>query len=387
LRLEPSKRIEKGTRKGLLMRTVWWLMWRELVNRKASFMVGLAMVAVAVALCAATELVLRAREAAVDSQIDRMGPAVRLVPAGRTWQDLARFDLGATVWNQQELASLQRKLAKQVRRIERRLVSKVAGEGVSIPVIGIDSDQAVSPFGELSHLTDERVALGSELSTRLGLHIGETISLGGRVFRVAAVLPAAANADDLAVFMALRDLQRLLGLPDAVNEIRLFLTAKKLPGQLVARLESGTPAVTVLQADRGEVAESGLHQSLVRHRHMLYTIVAVVVALCMAMWSFLNSAERQLELATAIAVGGTTSTVLGLLVTRAAAIGLLGAAIGYSVGVAIAVVQDTGTATSIIGLWRLPLVLIAGTTLISIFGVLPVAIMTAKADHVALLQE
>lgn len=369
------------------MRIVWWLTWRELVNRKAACLLGIGMVAAAVALCAATELVLRAREAAIATEIDQIGPGAHLVPAGMTAEALARFELGDAFWNFEAVAALQRQVAPHVRRVERRLVAKVPGEHASVPVIGIETDRVVSPFGELHRLAGARVALGSELSRRLGLHMGDTVSLAGQAFQVAAVLPTTTGTDDLAVFMALEELQHRLGLPDVVNELRLFLVAERLPAALVSHLEFGTPAASVLQVDRGEVAESELHQSLKRDRRVLYTIVAIVVALCMALWSFLNSAERRLELATAIAVGGTTSTVLRILIARAAAIGLVGAVLGYGLGVVTALFQQFEVARLVIGFWKLPVVLIGGTTLLSIGGALPAAIMTAKADHVALLQE
>ena len=83
------------------MKAAFWLSWRELVNRKLSLITGVAMIAIAVALCSSLELISRARETKVAIQIDNIGPVLCLIPAGKTAYDLARFDLGSNYFSKE----------------------------------------------------------------------------------------------------------------------------------------------------------------------------------------------------------------------------------------------------------------------------------------------
>ena len=102
-----------------------WLAWRELAERKSSFLAGAAMIALASALCTSLELVLRA-ELAVSTQSTITGAAPD--PRRSDGGDLARFDLGTGYLTQEEAAVIGRELS-WVRAVEARLLLKEPLEG------------------------------------------------------------------------------------------------------------------------------------------------------------------------------------------------------------------------------------------------------------------
>jgi ABC-type lipoprotein release transport system permease subunit len=369
------------------MKASFWLAWRELVTRKSAFMTGLCMVSVGIALCTATELLSMQREAAVAAQIDHMGPPLRLIPAGKTAYDLARFDLGSDSFGINDSERIYRALAPWVRALEGRLLLRVPLEGRMTPAIGIDPGAVISPFEVLDQLGPEDVALGTDLAQRLGQEAGDELFIKEKRFRIAAILPAMATAEDLAIFLPLRGLRSLLDLPETVNEIRIFPTSGTSIETIVAEIRSNHPKISVINMHRGDTAEHEIGHTLLQHRSVLYMITALAIALCIFIWSYLNAEERKFEVATVVAIGGTGITVLSMLVFRAAAVGFLGALLGYLAGASIALVQDLEWAFGLIVSWKLLLVMSGGAVLLSVFGASAASLPSLFRRHASVLQE
>ncbi len=385
------------------MKPAFWLAWRELASRKSAFAIGIGMVGVAVALCAATELISRAKEAAVAAEIDHMGPALRLIPAGRTARDLARFELGsaqaaqAVGFTSNDVRRLRRELSRWIRAVEGRLLlrapvgvasdPRVGREGRTVSVIGIDPKRMISPFDVLERLGDDKAVLGAALADRLHKGAGSEIAIKGKRFRIAAVLPETASADDLALYLSLRPLQNLFDLSDVVNEIRVF----PAPGAPVERIASYVsakhPEINVINTYRGTIAEGEMNRNLRGHRRVLYLVTGAIIALCILVWSYLNAGERRLEMATVVAVGGTSMTVLSMLVMRAAIVAFLGALAGYVAGAMISLAQDFESALSVVLSWQLLVAMSAGAVALSISGALIASMFSAFREHVTVLQE
>lgn len=369
------------------MTAAFWLAWRELTNRKSSFITGVAMVAVAMALCTAVELVLRARESAVSAEIDHMGPALRLIPAGQTARDLARFDLGSNYLTKYEAAKIGREISSWIRAMEGRLLLNEPLEGKKTLIAGIDPDEVVSPFEVLGRLGDNDAALGVNLAQRLGKKRGDKISFKGSGFRVAAVLPETAGPEDLALFLPIHRLWSLAGLPHVVNEIRLFPRSGAFIEKIISRLGSEHPQISIINTYRGDTAEHEIGISLREHRWVLYMITSAVIAFCVLIWSYLNASERSVEMATVVAIGGTGRVVLFMLVIRAAIVGIAGSLLGYFAGAAFVLAQDFNSALSVVWSWKLFLAMSGGVLVLSILGALPISIFSAFREHVAALQE
>lgn len=366
---------------------VIWLAWRELAERKSLFFAAIGLMALAAALCTSLELVMRARELAVQAQINNIGPALRLIPAGRTAGDLARFDLGAGYLTEDEVDMIGGEISPRVRSADARLLLNEPLEGTRAAIIGVSPRTVVSPFEELARLGDAEAALGSELARLRGKKKGDTIMFKGAGFRVAAVLAQSAGPEDAALFLPLRRLQTLAGLPGAVNEIRIFPRPGEDAGKIAASLKPARFRVSVIDAYRGAAAETEVGAGLARYRWAVYGIISVVAAFCVLIWSYLNARERTSELALIAALGGTGRTVLSILAVRAAIVGLAGAVLGCLAGAGFAFLQDPASALGAAWSWSLPLAVSAAALALGVLGALPVAFLAALGDHAAALQE
>lgn len=369
------------------MKVSFWLAWRELANRKVAFLISVCVIASAVALCSATEMVSKARESAVMTKIDNIGPAFRIIPVGLATGDLIRFEMKSKVFSKGIVQRLDRHLSPWVRLVEKRLIHRMSLAGRSTPLIGFDQDNVVSPFEAMSKIGDGDVILGNSLAQRLGKTSGDRIELKDKEFRVAAVLQTTGTGEDIALFLPLKQLQSLSDQPGAVNEIRLFIKPG-IPIQDVEELlKSNYPEINAINTNRGQVAERDTGDSLRQFRWILYISTIAIMAFCILIWSYLNAEERLRELATLVSIGGTGRTVFGLLIGRAIIVGLFGSILGYVGGALFTLAQDVSNAWHALWSPDLFLLVIIGSIGISMISVVPVALLSIYREHVAELQE
>lgn len=363
------------------MRVAAWLVWRDLSTRRRGVAVAASVVAVTVAFCVSVELVSRSREVAVAARIDEIGAPIRIVPEGVTAGALSRLQIGSRLLPE-GLAEQVRRAVPGLRALEARLVLEAPVGGRNAPLVG--TSLGYSPPGR--NLRPGEVALGSVLAARVGEALGAEIPVGRARWRVAAVLPSTASMDDLAAFVPLVALQELAGLPDAANELRLYLR----PGASVRIAEMalrGLPvAMSIVRSDRGEVADRDAQESLLRHRRTVYVVTAAVVALCLLIGAHLDASERRTEMATLVAVGSGKATVLAAVLIRSAMVGLMGGAAGLALGVAIAFFQDPA-AFAPEGVGPVAAGAIAAAAGLGLVAGVPVAVLAVRRDPVANLQE
>lgn len=368
--------------------TSLWVAWAELWARKRYFVASAALVAAAVALFSATELISRAREAAVASQIDYLGPTLRLVAAGVSSSELARFELGDKLIPVRTVWQLRSALSDWLRASEGRLLVMDTVDTVKSPIIGMAPDGGFGALAAVQNLGASEVLLGADLARRLRKTVGQRVSFLGRRWQVQAILPPLGGAEDLAVIVNLSALQKVRGVGANVNEIRLYATPGAEIAEASAILRSTYPDLNILQgADRGDPAEGQTIATLQRHRAVAYSLTALAVAIGLMIAAYLNAAERRVEMALVVAMGGTNLSALAILVARAALIGVVGALAGYVLGAAVAVAQDPGAGLSMAWSWTQPAAAMMTATILSMAASVPVSVQVSWQDHVRFLQE
>lgn len=364
-----------------------WLSVQELTKRRLGTAIATGIIALAVAFAAGLELVARAREAAVAADLDQIGPAIRIIPRGKTARDLARFELESAPFDTKDVRRLRRECRSSVSSIVGRLSLKVPFRNRMIPVVGIAPHGVIAPFDDFRRLTAGNVLIGPELASDIGVSQGQRITLQGRSFEILAVLPETASEDDTAVFVHLRQLQRMFSLPGRLNEMRIFPAAGADIDVLAASIAARHPELTTLTTQRGDTAERSMHGMLRDHRRVLYLVTGVVIAISVLIWSYMNGTERRLELATLVAVGGSAWTVVLMILTRGALLGVFGAVFGFLAGFAISLGQDVESTIRVLPAFDLAGIVVLTTAVLSATGALPAAALVAVQDPVKALQD
>lgn len=189
--------------------------------------------------------------------------------------------------------------------------------------------------------------VGHVLARELRLSKGDEVALQGRTFQVGEIYPQRGSKDDITVWIDLAAAQELLELPDRISLIQALecncATIERLAeiqgeiatllGGDVQVIEMTTIAIARAKA-RNEVRAQGV--ATVRHwqrlASLLLPLVISAAAVLVGLLTWSNVRERRGEIGILRALGTRSGQILGLFVSKAVIVGLLGAALGYALG-------------------------------------------------------
>lgn len=349
-----------------------WLAWREVAGRRASFLLGVAVVAAVVALAVGTDALARGGEERVAAQMDGIAAPIEVLPEGISATQAARGEFGSAYLPPAAIGTIRTVLDRSLRAVEVRLVLQAAIEGHAVPVVGTS---AIAGIG------GDEIALGAGLPERTGLHRGDTTTLLGKAVRAGAVLPSTGTIDDESVLLPLQDLQRLIGQDGRVNHARVFLRAG-VDSAAVRSLLRGE-GLNVIRRDRGDAVERETPRSLGAWRTAALAAAAVACAAWLAFATRLNLAERRREMATLSAIGAHSGPLVTAVTLRAIATAALGALAGSAIGLAAGRLLQAPSSGGEV----MVLLAAAAVVVLSVAIAVPAALVAARADPVDALEE
>lgn len=179
--------------------------------------------------------------------------------------------------------------------------------------------------------------LGFEIAQRLGKKKGDTLQLEGQAFKVEQCLSESGTDDDVRIYLALRDAQRLLKAEGLINEIKaidcLCLTSDQDPLKILrAELEKALPEARVIQLRNIADARAKQRQMVEKYLNLLSPLLLAACMLWVCLMTVINVRERRVEIGILRALGYGSPTIALLFFSKALLQGALGAAIGYGVG-------------------------------------------------------
>lgn len=249
-----------------------------------------------------------------------------------------------------------------VRHIVATLQGRITWEDRKVLVVGYSPEATQAHLAEKSpmgyRVEPGTVFLGHELG--VGRKPGEKITLAEREFRIERILPEQGSKEDISIVMHLDDAQAVLNRPGRVNQIMALgcnCAGSDLPNirrQLAAILPDTRitefRSIALARAEQRELVAEKHRQILAETAHSreqvqgtIETLAAVttpVVVLASAIWvgllALANVRERRTEIGLLRALGKGSSTIAGLLLGKAALVGLSGAAVGVLLGIGAA---------------------------------------------------
>ena len=353
------------------MRTAAFLAWRELQRRWGRAALASLVVAGAVALSVGLELMGRARERAVEAELDSAGPALRIVPAGISAADATALRMGGAALPHDVEGRVRAAAGAGVRDVQARAVLSDRETGWTV----IATERARG----YAQVTPGQVVLGAGLAERSGLRVGDRTPILGRSLVVSAVAPSNADAGDFAAHVHAAD----FGSP-APHELRIFLEPGVRPHDTARALGAALPEVVVIRNERSEVADGELQGAIASHRAAVQLVTALVAALALLIATHLDVSERRRELALLAAIGFTRAGLAALVVSRAAVCAAAGAAAGIGVAVALVAARPEFLAAGVPAIGGAAVLL---ATTLAAAAAAPIAIAAARSDPVAELQE
>lgn len=301
----------------------------------------------------------------------------------------------------------------------------LTGTRGEVPLMHRAATKKKKPLQEL--VEPGTMVVGYQLQTDLKLKVGQSVKLLGRDFKVTETYAERGNVDDSTVWINLSEAQELLGLQnvvhgilalecncateDRVAEIRAEIS-KVLPGtqviergpQALARAEARNKASEQAKAsleneqDQAETdrqlavaARTDVTDQREAVAGMLVPLMGLACVVWMGLLAYANVKQRSAEIGILRAIGLRSTHILGMFLTKAVLIGLLGAMFGFGLGlVAGTMLSDLGLSRESINTLFSPAWLITSFILAPVMAAiaswLP-AFLAATQDPAVVLQD
>jgi len=190
----------------------------------------------------------------------------------------------------------------------------------------------------IDNLSDREALVGADVGVFLGLKPHDTVSVMGKSFTVAAVLPQTGTVDDSRVFAHLHTVQQLAKKGAVINVIEIVGCCDQISKGLAPKINGLLPeakVVTIAQVVDTQIKTNRMMSNL----SMVFLAVIVLVGgASIANYMYGNVHERRREIGTLMALGAGSGFVLRMFLLKALLLGIAGGAAEYVLGTALAVV-------------------------------------------------
>jgi putative ABC transport system permease protein len=177
------------------------------------------------------------------------------------------------------------------------------------------------------------ISVGARLASSLKLGVGQTLSIKGRRYRIAAIYHSGINYEDSGVVMALPEAQAIAGREGEATLVAVQLApgaSAQSAGRSIERRFPGTEVIS----DPEQAARAGANGALINNAVTVIIVVALIVGgIGVTNTMFMAVLERQGELALLSTVGWSSLQVGVLIVGEGVGVSLIGAALGLLLGV------------------------------------------------------
>lgn len=184
---------------------------------------------------------------------------------------------------------------------------------------------------------DNDVLLGSTVATELNKKPGDSIDINGKSYQVKTVLEPMGSEDDSIVMLDIKEVQQILGKPDAVSFFEVSALCNTCPIEEITR----QLRVALPKADVKAVKEAIQARQLIVDRFanlaLGVSIMVLAVGSLIVLTTMMSSVnERTREIGIFRAIGFRKLHIIEIILMEAAIISAIGGLIGYLVGMLLA---------------------------------------------------
>jgi putative ABC transport system permease protein len=321
---------------------------RALAHRKGRTVLLLAVLAMASSLATALGIVSSSMEKRVAEEVRKYGANLIVIP------ESARLDIGSGGLN---FGVVSEPVYLQQRVVEEALAKSGLKAEVSFHLRGALQMKEADILVEGVNFSDIRrlfpwwqlkgnwpgageTVVGSDLASRMKLKAGDTVELAGNgnklQVRISGIVASGGEEDGL-LFLALPELQQVLGLGGQLSLVRLMVTAGGDRLKMsAAALQQLLPSAKVNEVRQTARTSEGLLAKVKLLMLMVTAVVLVSAGSSVAGTMSTTVLERGKEIGLMKAMGGTRWEVMLIFCGEAAMLGIFGGIAGYLFGSAIA---------------------------------------------------
>lgn len=350
------------------------MLWRELWLRKSRMVSGLLAITLGIATIVGIKSVASVSERAVAIKLDNLGANILVLPQAASVDDYYTADIDAPTFPEEYVERIATSMLPGVDNLSPKLTRRVSVNSVPVVLTGIlpANELASKPIWQSSGLAgaelaascgpdptaddgpsyvDERlqrkavdslgateILAGSAVAQRLGLAEGSDLSIAGREFTVARILPETGTIDDDRIFAHLHVVQSALGTGAQVSAIEIMGCCSAISDGLLGKLRNILPDTRITTI--GQIVDTQIETNrlMAKISLILLVIISLVGAVSIANYMWANVEERKREIGTLLVLGSTRNTIYGLFFAKAVVLGILGGIGGYVLGTVSALI-------------------------------------------------
>lgn len=326
--------------------TAFYLITREIMQRKLNFLLSLLAIVTATALFVSFFTTGQSSKRETIRLMRDIGFNLRIIPKKTNMEEFWKAGFSEHTMPESYVYDLASHKGISYAHLTAILQKKTIWRGREVILTGIAPE--VSPPGKkkppmIFSIEQGTAYIGYELAHAMGLKKSEVIDILGMPFTIARILTESGSEDDIRIYAHLHDVQSLLNMENEVNEIKAL--------ECLCIVDEGeTDSLALLREqllrvlpDAKVILIRSIAQARAKQRFMSEKyfgfIIPFVVAACMA-WigilAFMNVRERKQEIGILRALGYGSGKIAFLFLGKAVAIGLIGAAVGFGVGTGLA---------------------------------------------------
>ncbi len=350
------------------------LVWKELFERKSQVITGLLAILLGITVIVAIKNITFYSEKAVAQELDALGANILILPKSATLQNYYSADMQGEEFPQEYVERLTQSNLQGVDNLSPKLSVPVEVEGRGFTFTGIlpkNEFQAKAMWQEagifsrpqgcgtvvnlpgltptqpketlvrtrvIDSLDSSEALVGSDVASALRVKTADSLSVMGKTFTVAAVLPQTGTVDDSRIFANLRTVQQLSGKGAVVNVIEIVGCCDQISKGLVSKINGLLPeakVVTITQVVDTQIKTNRMMSNL---SMVFLSVIVLVGGAGIANYMYGNVHERRGEIGTLMALGAGSRFILGMFLLKALLLGLAGGIAGYVLGTVLAVI-------------------------------------------------
>jgi len=335
---------------------------------------GLLAITLGIAVIVGIQSVTAVSERAVKIKLDNLGANILVLPQAASVDDYYTADIDAPTFPEAYVERVATSMLPGVDNLSPKLTRRVKVGAVPVILTGIlpANELASKPIWQSSGLAGEELAaacgtspevskgpsykdeklqrkaidslaptevlVGSVAAQRLNLINGGKVTIEGREFTTARVLPETGTIDDDRVYAHLHVVQDLLGTGRQVSAIEIMGCCSAISDGLLGKLRNILPDTRITTIGQIVNTQIETNRLMAKISLILLVIIFLVGAISIANYMWANVEERRRKIGTLLTLGATRGSVYRLFFAKSIILGVLGGIGGYVLGTLSALV-------------------------------------------------
>lgn len=399
------------------------LVWLELWQRKARLVSGLMAIVLGIAVIVGIRSVTTFSEKAVAVKLDNLGANIMVLPQGASTDDYYTADIDAPTFPEEyverivtsNLSGVDNLSPKLSRRIKigtenfvltgilpaNEITSKPLWQTSGLMGAELKASCAPPPGAEPAKYLDEKLQrktidslgeldcyVGFMAAKKLAVVEDGKITIEGKEFNVAKIIPETGTIDDGRIFAHLHAVQKLLGIENQISAIEIMGCCSAISDGLLGKMRNILPDTRITTI--GQIVATQLETNNMMNKISLIFLIIILLVGGISIGNYMaaNVNERKKEIGTYRMIGFSRGRIYSLLLLKALLLGLIGGIIGYLIGTLAGVVLGPQLAgIDVQPIFMLLPLSIGLAIFISIVGSLLPAYFAAKIEPYSIMQE